>query len=415
MLRRNIAVRAEEALGDSPVVLLQGARQTGKTTLARALAQESSPPRRYLTFDDASVLSAARQDPAGFIAGLDGPIVLDEVQFVPELFPAIKAAVDRKRVPGQFLLTGSANVLLLPRLSESLAGRMELLQLWPLSQGELLGRVDGLVDRLFEQPKPNWRLDLSADDGPDLWERITRGGYPEAQARPSARRRRSWFNSYITSILQRDVRELSNIEGLSSLPRLLELLAGRTGSLLNFSELSRSLSIPQTSLKRYLTLLEATFLLRTLPPWSSNLGKRLVKSPKAYLLDSGLVSSLLGLTDPQAARQTALAGALLENFVVMELTKQASWSEVGPKLFHYRTLAGQEVDLLLEDAGGALVGLEVKASASVSSPDFKGLRNLQAASGEKFLRGVVLYTGSEIVPFGSSLFAVPISALWRAH
>jgi uncharacterized protein len=415
MIRRNIIQMAEEALGDSPVVLLQGARQTGKTTLARVLAEENRPSRQYLTFDDASVLSAARQDPSGFIAGFSGPIVLDEVQFAPELFPAIKAAVDRKRVPGRFLLTGSANVLLLPKLSESLAGRLELLHLWPFSQGELLGRVDGLVDVLFNPSTRNWRLDLAGDDGPGLWERVVTGGYPEAQTRSSARRRRSWFDSYITTILQRDVRELANIDGLSSLPRVLELLASRTGGLQNFAELSRSLSIPQTSLKRYLTLLEATFLVRSLAPWSTNLGKRLVKSPKTYLLDTGLASSLVGLYDPEALRQSPLAGGLLENFVVMELTKQASWSEVRPKLFHYRTQAGQEVDLLLEDSRGVLVGLEVKASSSVTSADLKGLYSLQAAVGAKLLRGVVLYTGTEVIPFGSNFFAVPISALWRAR
>jgi hypothetical protein len=367
-----------------------------------------------LTFDDASVLSAARQDPIGFIAGLNGPVVLDEVQFAPQIFPAIKAAVDRKRTPGQFLLTGSANILLLPKLSESLAGRMELLHLWPFSQGELLGRADGLVDRLFDTSKGNWKLDLAGDAGPSLWERVVTGGYPEAQPRSTARRRRSWFDSYITTILQRDVRELANIDGLSSLPRVLELLAGRTGGLQNFAELSRSLSIPQTSLKRYLTLLEATFLVRSLAPWSTNLGKRLVKSPKTYLLDTGLLSSLVGLSDPEALRQTPLAGGLLENFAVMEITKQASWSEVCPKLFHYRTQTGQEVDLLLEDARGALVGLEVKASSSVNPADFKGLQSLQAAVGSRLLRGVVLYTGTEWIPFGQNLFAVPISALWRA-
>lgn len=413
MLRRNIALRAEEALSDSPVVLLQGARQTGKTTLARALAKESSPSRRYLTLDDPAVLAAARENPSGFIAGLDGPVVLDEVQFAPELFPAIKVAVDRSRELGRFLLTGSANVLVLPKLSESLAGRMELLSLWPFSQGEMSGRVDNLVDRLFAEGEDRWSLDLHHDEGPGLWQRITTGGYPEARTRSTARRRRAWFDSYIATILQRDVRELSNIEGLTALPRILELLASRTGSLLNYSELSRSLSIPQSSLKRYFALLEAAFLVRTLPPWSTNLGKRLVKSPKLCLIDTGLASSLVGATDPDAASRSAIAGRLLENFVVMEFTKQATWSEVMPKLFHYRTHAGHEVDLLLEGASGSLVGVEVKSSGSVDGSDFRGLRQLAETVGDRFVRGVVLYGGTEIVPFESNLFAVPITALWR--
>lgn len=327
------------------------------------------------------------------MAGLDGPVVLDEVQFAPGLFPAIKAAVDRDRQPGRFLLTGSANVLELPKLSESLAGRMELLSLWPFSQGELEGTVESFVDRLFIVGEGAWSSELLGGVVDDIWPRIIRGGYPEVQKRAVARRRSAWFGSYITTILQRDVRELANIEGLSTLPRLLELLAARTGGLLNYSELSRSLSIPQTSLKRYFALLEATFLVRLLPPWSTNLGKRLVKSPKVFLLDTGLASYLVGASDPVALAGTALGGGLLENFVVMELTKQATWSKTAPKLFHFRTLEGKEVDVLLESPSGAIVGVEVKSSAFVGSADFRGLRSLEEAVGGKFVRGVVLYSG----------------------
>ena len=412
MLRRNVLPRAEEALSDTPVVLLQGARQTGKTTLARMLSEDGVLRHRYLTLDDAVVLSAARENPPGFIAGLGGPVVLDEVQFAPELFPAIKASVDADRTPGRFLLTGSANVLVLPRLSESLAGRMELLSLWPFSQGELEGRVECFIDDLFSEGE--WKgAPRSSSAGVDsIWERTIRGGYPEVLTRTSARRRNAWFGSYITTILQRDVRELANIDGLSSLPRLLALLAARTGCLLNYSELSRSLSIPQTSLKRYLALLEATFLVRLLPPWSNNLGKRLVKSPKIYLLDTGLACSLIGLAGARDIPPSTAAGGLLENFVVMELTKQATWSETAPSLFHYRTLPGNEVDVLLEAPSGAVVGVEVKTRASVSNSDFKGLRSLQAVVGERFVRGVVLYGGTEVVPFGPGLYAVPHAALW---
>lgn len=414
MRRRNLLPRVEEALADTPAVLLLGARQTGKTTLARALGQGDVQARRYLTLDDAAVLAAARGNPAAFIGALDGPAVIDEVQFAPSLFPAIKAAIDRDRQPGRFLLTGSANVLLLPKLSESLAGRMELLNLWPFSQGELEGVAENLIDQLFEVGKGAGALTLQSGSNGDLWQRITRGGYPELQERAVARRRSAWFGSYVTTILQRDVREFANIDDPAALQRLLELLAARTGGLLNYSELSRSLSIPQSTLKRYFGLLEATFFLRRLPPWSTNLGKRLVKSPKTYLLDTGLTTSLLGIAGSGDVPHGTLRGALLENFVVMELTKQASWSETEPKLFHYRTLAGQEVDVLLEAPNRQLVGVEVKAAQAVSSSDFSGLRQLEASVGERFVRGVVLYGGDEVLAFADNLIALPVSSLWRA-
>lgn len=410
MIHRHISAPLLDALADTPVVLLHGARQTGKSTLAQWFAAEKHAGR-YLTLDDAAVLAAARSDPSGFIGGLKGPVVIDEVQRAPELFLAIKASVDRDRKPGRFLLTGSANVLLLPRLSESLAGRIEVLKLWPLSQGELEGSKEGFIDELFGGQLANT---ANPREGSSRFlSRLLRGGYPPVNQRPSAERQKAWFGSYITTILQRDVRDLANIDGLTALPRMLSLLAARAASLMNLSELSRSLAMPLTTLKRYIALLETTFLIQTLPPWSTNMGKRLVKTPRLILSDTGLMSYLLGLSEERLGDQPNLLGPLLENFVVMELQKQVSWSRVQPRLFHFRTQTGQEVDIVLEDAAGRLVGVEVKASSTVSSQDFKGLGALSELSGRRFHRGVVLYTGSESIPFGPKLHALPLNALWR--
>ncbi len=411
MISRNITDNLMAALGDSPVVFLHGARQTGKTTLARWLSKNLHPAR-YLTFDDAGMLAAARNDPAGFLSGMEGPLIIDEVQRAPELFLAIKAEVDRKRRPGRFLLTGSADVLLLPHLSESLAGRMEILTLWPLSQGEIEGRKENFVDLVFKASfSPQTEKACSKLE---YFKRVVTGGYPEILVRTSPKRKKAWFGSYITTILQRDIRDLANIEGLTELPRLLSLLAVRATSLLNFSEISRSLGMPQSTLKRYITLMETTFLIHIVPAWSGNLGKRLVKSPKLIVSDTGLMSYLLGLNDKRIASESPTSGVLLEDFAIMELYKQMSWSDTLPKIFHFRTQIGQEVDIVLEDAAGRVVGLEIKASTTPRAGDFKGLKVLADALGKRFVRGLLLYLGGEVIPFGVKLHALPVSSLWVA-
>ncbi|MEA3458280.1 MAG: ATP-binding protein, partial [Candidatus Thermoplasmatota archaeon] len=316
MIPRSITPAILEALSDTPVVLLNGARQTGKSTLMQWLAKETHPAR-YITLDDAAVLSAARSDPTGFLAGFDGPVVLDEVQRAPELFLAIKSAVDRNRVPGRFLLTGSANPLLLPKLSESLAGRMEILTLWPFSQGELERRREDFIDRIFANRLPQFPAsDLSRYE---LIQRVLAGGYPEVVGKVSARRRSAWFRSYVTTIVQREVRDLANIEHLAMMPRLLSLLAARAGALMNYTELSSSLGLPQSTLKRYMALFEMTFLSQPLPAWSANLGKRLIRSRKLVLNDTGLLAHLTGLDEERIKSEPNTFGALLENFVIMEL------------------------------------------------------------------------------------------------
>ncbi len=409
MIHRNIYSRLVQTMADTPVTLVHGARQTGKSTLVREYASAVSGGR-YLTLDDATTLMAATEDPFGFLSRFDGPIILDEVQFAPGLFRAIKALVDQNRQPGRFLLTGSADALLLPTLSDSLAGRMEILTLWPFSSSELSGHEQSFVDLLFtEGPLPRMTSTLSRSA---LLNHIAIGGFPEAIARDSARRRAAWFGSYITAILQRDVRDMSNIEHLTLLPRLLSLAAARAMSLLNHAELSRALGLPQSTLKRYMALLEATFLVRQIPSWSANLGKRLVKSPKLLLCDTGLMAYLLGV-DSGAAVPDHLTGPLVENYVAMEIAKHLGWSDVRASLYHFRERTGKEVDLLLENAAGQVAALEVKASASVSKNDLKHLRFLREQLGKRFLRGVVLYAGGEHIPFDEQLEAVPLGALAR--
>ncbi len=407
MYQRHLESQLRAALADTPVVLLNGARQTGKTTLVKQVADGRKAT--YLTLDDAATLTAATADPTGFVQGHDGLLVVDEVQKAPQLLPAIKKTVDVKRKPGRFLLTGSANVLSLPKVSESLAGRMEVLTLWPLSQGELRGHRERFVDAVFGDKS----LRIGKHAQFDLGRLIVGGGYPEAVARKDAERRASWFGSYITTILQRDVRDIAHIEGLVEMPRLLSLLAARSSGLMNISEVSRASTLSHTTLRRYLALLELTYLLRLLPAWSTNLSKRLVKSPKVHLVDSGLAAHLALHDRGALSRNDPLFGALLETFVVAELSKQASWSLVRPSLYHFRSAAGREVDVVLEAGGGRVVGVEVKASASVNENDFAGLRTLAAEAGKKFVRGVLLYGGDTVLPFGDGLIAVPISALWE--
>ncbi|MDR3490649.1 MAG: ATP-binding protein [Gammaproteobacteria bacterium] len=410
MHKRNILNNLLEALNDTPVVLLNGARQTGKSTLVKWLAKNDYPAT-YFNLDNAATLASVLADPASFVAQLSTPVIIDEIQRAPNLLLAIKEAVDENRRPGHFLLTGSANVLLLPQVSDSLAGRMEIINLWTLSQGEIANIKEKFTDALFTNK-------FTLPSAPPLNRNalidiILQGGYPEILTRKTAHRRSAWYNSYITAILQRDVRDIANIEGLTQLPRLLSLLAARISSLMNLAEISRATGIPHTTLIRYMTLLQTIFLIHTVPAWSNNQSKRIVKTPKLYLCDTGLASYLLGLTLSRLNTEPGLIGPLLENFVVMELKKQLGWSKATLNMFHYRTASGQEVDIVLENLEGRCVGIEVKASANIMQQDFKGLIYLSEHLGNRFLRGIVLYTGNQILSFGKELYAVPINCLWN--
>jgi len=288
---------------------------------------------------------------------------------------------------------------------------MEIVTLWPFSQGEIEGTVEGFVDAAFADAAPV--LDAAPLGSASLIQLILRGGFPEAVAIETANRRTAWFEAYLETILARDVRDLANIERLAELPRLLALAAARPMALLNYADLTRSAGLPQSTLKRYLTLLDNVFLLRTLRPWHANIGKRLVKTPKVFLCDSGLAAHLMGIDEDRLTQDRTLLGGLLESFVAMEVIKQIGWSTTSPALYHFRTHEGDEVDLVLERRSGALVGIEVKSAATVTGADFKGLRALAQAAGRRFHRGIVLYTGAEAVPFGPRLHALPVESLWR--
>jgi len=396
------------ALADTPVVLLVGARRTGKTTLAQGLVGEPGPLTRYVTLDDATEAAAAARDPMGFVDGLTQPVVIDEIQKAPELLPAIKMAVDRQGAPGRFLLTGSADVLALPRVSESLAGRIEIITVWPLSQSEIEGTSVGLIDIAFSS---NPSFEVRGSSQADVVKRAVTGGYPEA-VRRTADRRAPWFRSYVTTLIQRDIRDLAQIEGLREIPNLLGLIAARNTGSLNYSALASDTALSRPTIQRYFSLFEAVFLVRTIPAWASNLGTRLVKSPKILMVDTGLAASLSGLTEPYVARDPNLAGRLVEGFALMELRKLADVSSTHPTLYHLRTHGGIEVDAVMEAPDGRLVGVEVKAAASVGSSDFNGLRFLQERLGDRFHLGMVLYAGRETVKFSSKLWAIPLAALW---
>lgn len=408
MYRRNILPKLGAALADTRVVLLNGARQVGKSTLARELAQQRGG--QYLTLDDPTIAALARSDPTALVNGSEGFTVIDEAQAAPALFPAIKREVDRHPLPGRFLLTGSANVFMLPAVAESLAGRMEVLTLEPLSQAEIEGSPHNFVDALFGTAP--WAQRTVRTDRADLLRRLTSSGFPEALARAEPQRRDAWFGAYLSSLLQRDVRDYANIEGLHDMPRLLSLLAARASALLNTAEVSRATGIPHSTLRRYLSLLEALFILQPLPAWSANLGKRLVKAPKVHLVDAGLTAHLRGHTDPTALAMSPQLGPLLETFVVQEVRRHLRWADTSATAWHFRTAAGREVDLMLEAPSGQVVGVEVKASASVTPGDFNGLRELAAAVGKNFARGIVLYSGEQLVPIDKHLWAVPLGVLW---
>jgi uncharacterized protein len=410
-ITRAITPRLLTALGDTPAVMLVGPRQAGKSTLVQSLAT-GAHAARYLSLDDLRTLDAARRDPVGLIESADGPLVIDEIQRAPELLLPIKVAIDRDRRPGRFILTGSAQVMLLPRVSESLAGRIEVHTLWPFSQAEIEGVPGRIVELLLEQSSRPDPLPVRTTRK-NLIERIVRGGFPEALKRRKDDRREEWFASYLTTIVQRDLREEANIERLAEVPTVLASLASRVRAPLNKTDLSSSVGIPRTSLDRYLTLLEHVFLTSRLPAWHTNRIKQITKAPKLLISDSALLTHLLRTDRGRLSDEHSLLGTVLECFVGMELAKQLSATSTRASLLHMRTATGAEVDFVLEGADGRMAGIEVKASATVRGEDFKHLTAMRdRIDPKRFVRGVVLYTGSERLPFGEGLEAWPLATLW---
>jgi predicted AAA+ superfamily ATPase len=405
MYERFVERRAEEALADTPVVLIVGPRRAGKTTLVRKMGDAG---RTYITLDDQTVLEAARSDPAGFIRGLDRAII-DEIQRAPDLLLAIKKTVDEDYRPGRFLLTGSANVLTLPRVADSLAGRMETIRLLPLARAEIAGTAPTFLERLFAGKLQGERKAILGDD---LVRLVLLGGFPEAISRESERRRQDWARSYLTSVLTRDLRDIAEIEKLTELPKFVRLLAEHSGQLVNYSQFGSSINVSYKTGQRYVALLEQVFLVATLQPWYTNALKRIAKTPKLHFLDSGLLATARGLSFDRVKADRDLFGTLLESFVFSEVLKLMTASDLRLTPYHFRDQQMREVDIVLERDDGMIVGIEIKASATVKSNDFGGLRTLAEACKDQFAFGVVLYDSTDVVPFGDKLAAVPLSALW---
>lgn len=406
LLPRGVAEHIAAAMADTPVVLVNGPRQCGKTTLVRTL---TGPDRTYLTLDDDTTLNSVRADPTGFIRDID-EATIDEVQRAPDLLRAIKRSVDEDRRPGRFLLTGSANILTIPTVAESLAGRMEIVTLLPLAQAEIRDSGSTFLNRAFTGQVAAPQVKAL---GKDLVEIVLIGGYPEMLGRSDPRRRSAWARDYIRAIVERDVRDITEIDKLEQMPQLLRALAQHAGQLTNFAQLAGQIHIDDKTARRYVGVLEQLFLVRRVEPWFRNRLKRLVKTSKLHFLDSGLLAVLVGATPERIARDRSLFGSLLETFVVSEILKLATWSDTVSTLHHYRDKDQVEVDVVLENDAGAIVGIEVKAAATVSAADFKGLRKIAEIAGDDLRVGMVLYDGDKVLPFGERLFAAPLSCLWN--
>lgn len=394
------------ALRDTRIVAISGPRQSGKTTLARRFVARG---RIYLTLDSQPTLAAARSDPVAFIRNLDRAVI-DEVQRAPDLLPAIKHSVDEDQRPGRFLLTGSANLLTIRTIQESLAGRVEFVPLYPLSRSEQLRiKRPQFLASAFRGKVPQLAESLSTDE---LLQLVTTGGYPEAMKRRGERRRHDWYRAYIKSIVERDLPEIADLAKPGQIPRVLEISAQFAGQLMNLSEIGRSVRLDHKTVEHYLRVLEQLYLVQRVQPWFRNELSRLVKTPKLHFVDSGLLAAMRGYSIARLRADRSLFGTLLESFVFSELLKLSAWTDERVSLFHYRDRDQFEVDFVLENTSGQIVGIEVKAAASVTGRDFGGLERVASAAGAAFVQGIVLYDGEQTLSFGEKLLAAPLSALW---
>jgi uncharacterized protein len=408
MFRRNGLQTIKKRLQTVPALLLLGPRQCGKTTLVKQLADELG--MGYISCDNIAALAAIEFDPIGFLRDQPKPLIIDEAQRAPELFLPIKVDIDAHRNPGRYLLTGSANPLLVPHVGDALTGRLGFCNLWPLSQGELLSIHDVLIDRFFEEML--FERDYPSLSQSELIHTLFLGGFPALHTLASTDARRQWCQDYLLSTLQKDINDLSKIEHFSQMPALLYGLANRVGSPLNMSGLTALIRTSDATIRRYIELLKSLFLLRALPAWSRNGDKRLAKAPKIYFSDSALLLYALDFDESRLVKHPNLLGHVFENFVVMELIKQATWSRHPIKFYHYRTRDKKEVDLVLETPSGKVVGIEIKLADLVRQDDLIGMRSLQEDVGSDFHRGIIFYTGDKTLPFGKHISAVPITALW---
>ncbi|MCL2849023.1 MAG: ATP-binding protein [Micrococcales bacterium] len=409
LVARRAESLVEEAVADTRVIVLNGARQAGKSTLARQVARRHGG--LWHSFDNPRTRSAAASDPIDFVRA-EQMIVIDEVQRLPDILLPIKLQVDEHPRPGSFLLTGSARVMGMKNVADTLPGRVETIELWPFSQGEIDGSADDFVDHVLTDP-----LSLrpaSALTKHDYVERICRGGFPDAVSR-TERRRSVFLRNYVADLVNREVKQVSEVQRGPEMRTLIQLLAGQVGGLLVPANLAQTTGLSKTTVSKYLAVLHEVFLIKIIPAWSRGATGRAVKAPKFAFVDSGVAAQLSGHDSRSLVRADTLFGGLLESFVAMELARQTSWSQVDAELFHYRTRDGVEVDIVLQDRRGNIVGVEVKASSTAVSSDFSGLRHLAARLGSDFLAGIVLYTGPETLSFGPNLRAMPISAVWDSQ
>jgi predicted AAA+ superfamily ATPase len=407
MYRRFAEAQIRTALRDTRVVAISGPRQSGKTTLARRFAQQGR--RTFLTLDNQATLAAAKSDPVAFVRGIDRAVV-DEVQRAPDLLLAIKQSVDEDPRPGRFLLTGSANLLSIRTINESLAGRVEVIPLYPLGRSErLAGKAPQFISRIFRNELPKAAESLS---GANLLELVTAGGYPDAIKRRGERRRHDWYRAYLKSIVEHDLPDIARVNAPGHVSRLLEISARFAGQLINLSEIGRSIGFDHKTVDHYLRVLEQLYLVQRVQPWFRNELSRLVKTPKMHFIDSGLLAAMRGYSAARLRSDRGLLGPLLESFVFSELLKTSAWAKEPISLFHYRDKDQLEVDFVLENVAGQIVGIEVKAAASVTRRDFGGLERVASAAGTAFVQGIVLYDGEHILPFAENLRAVPLPTLW---
>lgn len=406
LYRRYIEPAVQAALADTPVVCVLGPRQAGKTTLV----QQLTPKRDYLSFDNPSLLHAALNDPKGFIHGLPESVILDEIQRAPELLLSIKLSVDENRKPGRFILTGSANLMLLPQVQDSLAGRIEVIRLHPLSELEKQGGQFNLLQS-FLHGEIRTQLRPGGGVAQGIAEAICTGGYPEPNTRTTAAAKR-WFAQYLEAVIHRDARDIGGIQKADELLRMIALLSYRTATLLNTSNIANELKLDRATVEKYLTILERLFLIRRLPAWHKNNAQRLIKTTKVHLVDSGLAASLNRLSVEDWNSHSTDFGGLLESFVVQQLICQASFTDELLRFSHYRDKEKIEVDLVIEQ-GRNVWGVEVKKSATIRGEDGKGLARLAALAGKQFKGGMLLYNGHDTLPLGTeNCFAVPLERLW---
>ncbi|NUN09697.1 MAG: ATP-binding protein [Ignavibacteriaceae bacterium] len=410
MIPRHITPKIHLALKHRPIVYIQGGRQTGKSTLARNLLSRNYKAE-YISLDDLALLAVVKNDPKGFLNSYPGNLIIDEVQMAPDLLIAIKHLVDQDRKPGRFVLTGSSNLFTLPKISESLAGRVDIYRLLPFAQSEIDGKSFHLIDELF-RGRTKTLFDIKGKGKQNILKRIIRGGFPEIVLNRNTSLTARWFNSYVTTLLQRDVRDIASIDNLEVFPQLLGILASRSGGLTNFADISRETGVPQTTLKRYISILRMAFIVELVPSWSNKMEQRFVKAPKIFFNDSGLLSYLCGYTEKRFDMDNRALGMAMENFVFAELVKLQSFSDNFFTVYHYRTHLDEEIDFILERNDGSIIAVEVKASETIKPDMVKHIKSFRSKYPDKFLSGVVFYSGKQVIPLGDKMYAVPVDALW---